>query len=73
MNILKLTYEQAARYWREGRISDRDWNRFERAWTWSAGRLSGSAAFEQQQYYDHHGREAYNRRINRMRRVLGLD
>ena len=48
----------------------RIWAQYYSIWLWSAPRLSERA---QDRYYARHGRAAYYRRMNRVRRVLGLE
>jgi hypothetical protein len=64
----KYSMNQVTRFYYEGRISDREYNRFCGAWLWGAAHL---ASMEHDRFYALHGKDAYYRRINRMRRALG--
>jgi hypothetical protein len=56
------------RFLYEGRISQREYDRFYGAWLWGAVRF---ASDEHDRFYARHGAQAYYHRINRMRRALG--
>jgi len=56
----------------QNKLPDRTYNHFFRLWVWSVVRFSGRASHMQDNYLSKHGREALFRRINRVRRVLGL-
>jgi hypothetical protein len=64
----KYSMNQVTRFYYEGRISDREYNRFCGAWLWGAVRF---ASDEHDRFYAQHGAQAYYHRINRMRRALG--
>lgn len=71
--VRHLTYDQAESMHYHGRLSERDWKTFQLLWSWGCGRMSGSAGFNQDIYFRTHGKEAYTRRINRVRRLMGLE
>ena len=57
----------AERFLHEGRLAQRV---FDHYWMfhWAAPRFSGSSGFVQERFYNRFGKEAYYRRIDRMKR-----
>ena len=58
---------EAERFLHEGRLAQRV---FDHYWMfhWAAPRFSGSAGFVQERFYNRFGKDAYFRRIDRMKR-----
>lgn len=57
------------RFYFEGRFSDRTWEALQLAIRWAAPRLSSD---EQERFYERHGRRAYYRKIDRVRKAFGV-
>lgn len=56
-----------------GIIGQRDYDRHSFLWSWCAPRYTGFAGAKQKGYWLNHGTAALTARINRVRRVAGLD
>lgn len=69
-HLATLTYDQAEHAYCVGTLSARDFNRFCRAWRWSAFRYTDGP---QARYQHRHGYAALMQRINRVRRALRLE
>lgn len=63
------SYNWAVRYLHEGRITQKTFEHFCLFWDWCAPRFSGSAAIRQERYYNKMGKDAYYRRMERVRRI----
>lgn len=66
------SYAEVLRLFDNGRITHRQWRRYFTAWLWSDFRHGGTAGICHDRYWAKRGRSAYLKRLNRMRRVLGL-
>jgi hypothetical protein len=67
------SYSEVECLWCDGRVSGREMLRYVRAWSWSAARFSGAIGEAHERWYQRFGEASYYRRINRMRRALGLE
>lgn len=72
-NFPTIPYSEAERMHRDGRMTDREWQRYERVWTWSAVRFGGSHGMLHDRFYNLRGHDAYYARINRVRRASGWE
>lgn len=54
-DLFSMSYAEAEREHNAGRVSARDWRRYEFAWTWSAPRFGGVAAIRQDRYASRRG------------------
>lgn len=72
--ITNHNFNEVERMWNQGRLSDREWHRYRFAWTWCAARWSNvcRAGEKQERFWNRFGKEAYYRRMNRVRRICGF-
>jgi len=70
---LDWSYDQAEMLFRAGYLSKRNWKTYCRVWDWACPRLSRPANDRQYAYAQKWGQAALTHRMNRLRRVLGLD
>lgn len=69
--VAGLTPETAERGLHQGTVSQDDYDRWSRLWTWSACRFSGIAGARQEAFYRCRGSEALEARRARVRRAIG--
>jgi len=65
-----LSYDQAEKMYNSIMISPKAWEQWKFFWHWSAYKFSSKL---QDKYFDKHGYEKLTARINRVRKVLGLE
>lgn len=68
-NFMRISWDEALRMYRGGYMTERQFKQFHVIWTWSAYRASSK---EVDILYDKKGYDAVIRRIDRVRKVLGL-
>jgi len=68
----RYSLDDARHAYATGRLSAAAWEQFLNLWTWSAPRLAGEACVIQAAFLRSRGTEGYHRRLNRVRRALGL-
>lgn len=71
--LLTLSREEVDRLYHADGVSDREYRKYNLAWTWSCGRYSGRAEKIQDAFYASQGDRAFWRRVNRVRRACGLE
>lgn len=72
-NSISATYNQMEQQYRYGLVTEKVWKMFLFAWSWCAPRFGGDAGRQQDKFYDKHGKGAYQKRINRVRRFFRLE
>lgn len=65
----ELSYDQVTKMLHWGNIDSRTFERWCLFSDWAAPRFSGCAGFKQERFYNRFGKEAYWRRIERIRRL----
>ncbi len=69
--FLSYSLAEVEAFYRQCRISDRDYLTFRAIWTWSSPKLGGPAEIKHEQFWRRFGAEAYYRRINKVRAACG--
>jgi hypothetical protein len=67
-----LTYNEANNLYAQGLMSDHNWRVYKFFWTWTAPRFCGIEACRQERAFMRLGKDAYYRRINRVRNWAGF-
>lgn len=57
---------------RDGTISQNEFEAYCAVWEWCAYRLSGNAAMKQESFWNRFGKEAFYRRMNKVRSAFNL-
>ena len=70
----KLPLAEAEYRYNNGLLSEKDFYQYIFVWIWTTARFSNnfSASDKQDKFYTIHGREAFYRRINRVRKICGF-
>lgn len=63
---------EVERLMREGRISHSTFIGYLAVWRWCSPRFGGWENVVQDAFYDLHGKDAYHRRVNRVREACGF-
>ena len=76
MNINQLkhvSYSNMQENHKYGYISDHEWRVYQFFWTWSYPRFGGTAGLIHDRLFARVGVDRYYRRINKVRRMLGMN
>ncbi len=71
--LVGLRFADVETMFYQGRITESVWEAYCRVWDWSAPRYSGTAGFNQERFWNTHGKEAYLRRMGKTRNAFGLN